>query len=59
MGNDLATRWNLSDPRHPVRTAVRTRETRGAGVAAFSPDATQVAGAAVDGSNNVGIWPIG
>jgi WD40 repeat protein len=58
MGNDLATRWNVADPRRPTRTAVLRRETQGAGVVAFSPDATTVAGAAVDGANRVSLWRI-
>jgi WD40 repeat protein len=58
MGNDLATRWNVADPRHPIRTAVLTRRTRGAGMLAFSRDATTIAGAATDGSNHVSLWHI-
>jgi WD40 repeat protein len=59
MGNNLVTRWNVADPRRPTRTAVLTRETQGAGVVAFSRDATTVAGAAVDGANRVSLWRIG
>ena len=58
MGNDLATRWNVADPRRPTRTAVLRRETQGAGVVAFSPDATTVAGAGVDGANSVSLWRV-
>jgi WD40 repeat protein len=58
MGNDLATRWNVADPRNPIRMAVLKRRTRGAGMLAFSRDATTIAGAATDGSNHVSLWRI-
>jgi WD40 repeat protein len=58
MGNNLVTRWDVTDPRRPTRTAVITRETQGAGVVAFSRDATTIAGAAVDGANRVSLWRI-
>jgi hypothetical protein len=51
--------WQVADPRRPTRTAVLTRETQGAGVVAFSHDATTIAGAAVDGANSVSLWRIG
>jgi WD40 repeat protein len=58
MGNDLVTVWNVSNPRLPIRTSTLSRQTQGAGVVAFSPDATTIAGAAVDGSNHVSLWQV-
>lgn len=58
MGNDLVTRWDVSDLRHAVRTAVFTRQTEGAGVVAFSRDTSTIAGAAIDGSNHVSLWHV-
>jgi WD40 repeat protein len=59
MGNSVVTRWNVADPRRPVRTAVLRRETQGAGIVAFAPDVASVGGAAVDGGNAVSLWRIG
>jgi hypothetical protein len=59
MGNSVVTRWNVADPRRPVRTAVLRRETQGAGTVAFAPDVASVGGAAVDGGNAVSLWRIG
>ena len=59
MGNSVVTRWNMTDPHRPTRTAVVTRTTYGAGLVAFSPDAATVAGAAADGSNGVSLWRTG
>lgn len=56
MGDDVVMMWNVTDPRYPVRTAVRRRATSGAGVVAFTPDLTSVVGTAPDGSNTVALW---
>jgi WD40 repeat protein len=56
MGNDTVMVWNVGDPDHPVRTAVHTRKTAGAGVVAFTPDLSSVVGTAPDGSNTVALW---
>jgi hypothetical protein len=55
-GNATVSVWDLTDPRGPVRIHTLTRHTAGAGQVGFSPDAGTLAGAAVDGSNNVTLW---
>jgi WD40 repeat protein len=59
MGNSVVTRWDVADPRRPIRTGVLRRHTHGAGVVAFAPDVASVGGAAVDGGNAVSLWRIG
>lgn len=58
MGNDVVTIWDVADPARPLRTAVLTRRTRGAGQVAFSPDLTSIGGTASDGADTVGLWRI-
>ncbi|HEX5401542.1 MAG TPA: hypothetical protein VFX16_04485 [Pseudonocardiaceae bacterium] len=58
MGDDMVMVWNVADPDHPVRTAVRTRTTEGAGVVTFMPDLSSVVGTAPDGSNTVAVWHV-
>lgn len=55
-GNATVSVWDLTDPAHPVRVRVLSRHTEGAGQLAFSPDASVVAGAAVDGRNSITLW---
>jgi WD40 repeat protein len=57
-GNTTVSVWDLTTPNRPVRARVLTRHTNGAGRVAFSPDASTVAGAAVDGSNSVTLWQL-
>jgi hypothetical protein len=56
MGDDVVMVWNVADPDHPVRTAVHTRSTEGAGVVAFTPGLSSIVGTAPDGGNAVALW---
>jgi hypothetical protein len=55
MGDDLATVWDVAYPDDPVRTAVHTRCTEGAGVDAFTPGLSLIVGTAPDGSDTVAL----
>jgi hypothetical protein len=57
-GNGLVARWDISDPVHPRRTAIFSRDDSGPGVVAFSRDLSALGGAAGIGRNSVTIWAL-
>jgi WD40 repeat protein len=56
--NATASRWDLTDPTRPTLLGTVTRTSYGAGVVRFSPDATVVAGAAADATDNITLWRV-
>jgi WD40 repeat protein len=57
-GNASVSVWDLTVRGSPVRTRLLIRRTEGGGRVVFSPDAGTLAGAAVDGSNHITLWPL-